>query len=101
MKNAPQAPSRRGAPSNAVGWGAKTRSGRGRRLRPREAGERPLGLLTGRTRPMSNEEEDQLVGALAELLADWLADHPDRLPVGLRSARECGLVDGTRPKEQP
>ena len=65
--------------------------------------DRPLRLLAGHTRPMSGEEERQLVAALAELLADWLAAHPERRPSGLRSTPECDLVDrdGPRAQEQP
>lgn len=47
------------------------------------ARERPLRLLAGRTLPMSEDERARLTGALAELLADWLTSHPERLPRGL------------------
>ena len=49
---------------------------------------------------MTEVEEEQLVNALAELLTDWLAAHPDRLPAGLRPGAQCGLVDQTTTKEQ-
>jgi hypothetical protein len=39
--------------------------------------EKPLRLLPGKTRAMTDSEETQLVDALSELLADWLADHPN------------------------
>jgi hypothetical protein len=32
---------------------------------------------------MTDSEETQLVDALSELLADWLADHPKSLSVGV------------------
>jgi hypothetical protein len=64
------------------------------------AADRPLQLLAGHTRPMTEVEEEQLVNALAELLTDWLAAHPDRLPDGLRPGAQCGLVDQTTTKEQ-
>jgi hypothetical protein len=41
---------------------------------------------------MSEEEHKRLVGALAELLADWLAAHPERRPGALRSTPGSGLV---------
>lgn len=45
--------------------------------------EKPLRLLPGKTRAMTDSEETQLVDALSELLADWLADHPKSLSVGV------------------
>jgi hypothetical protein len=65
-----------------------------------KAEDRPLRLRAGHTRPMTEAEERELVSALAELLTDWLAAHPDRLPAGLRSRPRSGLVDGTQAKEQ-
>jgi hypothetical protein len=65
------------------------------------AGDRPLRLLVGRTRAMSEEEHRRLVGALAELLADWLVAHPERRPGALRSTPGSGLVQGPRAQEQP
>jgi hypothetical protein len=56
-------------------------------------GEPPPRLLEGHTPPMGGEEHKRLITALAELLADWLAKHPERRPAGLRSARGSGLVD--------
>jgi len=50
---------------------------------------------------MNEEEHDSLVGALAELLADWLTTHPERRPAGLRSTPEPGLVKRTQAQEQP
>ncbi|HEV3321488.1 MAG TPA: hypothetical protein VG147_04775 [Solirubrobacteraceae bacterium] len=58
-------------------------------------------LLVGRTRAMSEEEHRRLVGALAELLADWLVAHPERRPGALRSTPGSGLVQGPRAQEQP
>jgi len=49
---------------------------------------------------MTEAEERELVSALAELLTDWLAAHPDRPPAGLRSRPRSDLVDGTQAKEQ-
>jgi hypothetical protein len=50
---------------------------------------------------MTSGEEQQLVDALAELLAVWLAAHPDRLPDGLRSRLKRDLLVGNRTEEQP
>jgi hypothetical protein len=50
---------------------------------------------------MREDEQRRLVAALAELLADWLTAHPERLPSSLRSGRECGLVDVPHAEEQP
>jgi hypothetical protein len=61
----------------------------------------PLRLLPGRTRPMSCEQEQQLVGSLAELLVDWIEAHPGGLPEGLRSSRRSDLDGCSRPEEQP
>jgi len=63
--------------------------------------DRPLRLLVGRTRPMSEPEYGRLVAALAELLADWLGDHPERLPSDLRTAASSDLLDGPDAKEKP
>jgi bifunctional ADP-heptose synthase (sugar kinase/adenylyltransferase) len=60
-----------------------------------------LRLLTGRTRPMSSEQERQLVSSLAELLVDWIETHPGGLPEGLRSSLRSDLDGCSRPKEQP
>jgi len=48
--------------------------------------EKPLRLLPGKVRAMTESEETQLVDALSELLADWLENHPERLPASLESA---------------
>lgn len=64
------------------------------------ADDRPLRLLPGKTRAMTSSEEQQLVDALAELLAVWLAAHPDRLPDTLRSRLKRDLLVGTRIEEQ-
>lgn len=61
--------------------------------------DQPLRLLPGRTRLMSEQQRSQLVDALAELLTDWLREHPERLPASLRSTPRSGLVDGTRTEE--
>jgi hypothetical protein len=66
-----------------------------------KAEDRPLRLLPGKTRAMTSGEEQQLVDALAELLAVWLAAHPDRLPDSLRSRLKRDLLVGTRTEEQP
>jgi hypothetical protein len=50
---------------------------------------------------MNSAEEERLIDALAELLADWLGAHPEKLPAGLRSAPSSGLLDGPRAQEQP
>ncbi len=50
---------------------------------------------------MTSDEEQQLVDALAELLAVWLAARPDRLPDSLRSRLKRDLLVGTRTEEQP
>jgi len=50
---------------------------------------------------MSEAEEQELVDALADLLADWLVAHPDQMPDALRSGRKPDLLEGTRAKEQP
>jgi len=63
--------------------------------------DRPLRLRAGYTRPMSEAEEQELVDALADLLADWLVAHPDQMPDALRSGRKPDLLEGTRAKEQP
>lgn len=47
-----------------------------------------LRLRPGRGRLMSQGEQEQLVSALTELLCDWLAEHPGRLPSRLRSHRQ-------------
>ena len=47
--------------------------------------DRELKLLPGHTRVMTSDEEDELVSALAELLADWLGRHPDQAAVIRRS----------------
>ena len=39
---------------------------------PKKGAQAPLTLLPGYTRPMSSEEERQLVEALAELLVEWV-----------------------------
>jgi hypothetical protein len=50
---------------------------------------------------MDGEEHKRLIAVLAELLADWLAKHPERGPASLRSARGSGLVDSHETEEQP
>jgi hypothetical protein len=63
--------------------------------------DRPLRLRAGHTRPMTEVEEQELVDALAELLADWLVAHPDQMPDALRSGGKPDLLEGTRTEEQP
>ena len=46
----------------------------------------PIRLLPGRTRPMSREQEQRLVRALAELLVEWIEAHPERASRRLRTA---------------
>ncbi len=86
------------AQSHAAGIGAarKPRRGCGGPTQ-----DRPLRLLAGRTRPMSDQERARLVDALAELLTDWLAAHPETLFSVLKSSPACGLVYGPERKEQP
>jgi hypothetical protein len=67
--------------------GAARRPRRGEQCQTAAACE--LRLRPGRTRLMSQGEQEQLVSALAELLCDWLAEHPDRLPSRLRSHRQA------------
>jgi hypothetical protein len=62
--------------------------------------DRPLRLLVGRTRTMSGEEQDRLLAALGELLADWFAEHPDRRPNCLRSGEGPALVHEHDTQEQ-
>jgi hypothetical protein len=50
---------------------------------------------------MSTQEQQRLVGALAELLADWLTAHPERLPSNMRAATTPRLLDEPDTKEQP
>ncbi len=52
----------------------------------------PIRLLPGRTLPMSREQEQGLVRALAELLVEWIEARPERLPSRLRTGRGCDLV---------
>ncbi len=61
------------------------------RPRPETDSQTPIRLLPGRTLPMSREQERRLVRALAELLAEWLEAHPERLPASLRTGRGCDL----------
>jgi hypothetical protein len=49
---------------------------------------------------MTREQEQQLVEALAELLAEWVETHPGLLPAGLRSPSGSDLDAGPRSKEQ-
>ena len=63
--------------------------------------DRPLRLLPGRTRPMSEDERTRLVGALAELLADWLQAHQERLPSSLRSPANPDLMDPSPRAQEP
>jgi hypothetical protein len=62
---------------------------------------RPLRLLAGRSRAMTAQEQQLLVGGLAELLADWLSANPGRLPARLRAAGSPDLMDQPDAKEQP
>jgi hypothetical protein len=62
---------------------------------------RPLRLLVGRSRAMSAQEQQLLVGGLAELLADWLTANPKRLPARLRAAGSPDLMDQPDAKERP
>jgi hypothetical protein len=82
---------------------ARTARGAGRRharSRPETDSEAPLRLLPGRTLPMNREQEQRLVRALAELLAEWIEAHPEGLPAGLRTGRGCDLDGCSRAKEQ-
>jgi len=72
-----------------------------RRTRRDTGADVPLRLLPGETRPMTCEEERQLVEALAELLVEWVEARPERLPAGLRTGRGCDLDGCSRAKEQP
>jgi hypothetical protein len=60
------------------------------------ARDRQLCLRTSKTRGMSEKERERLVGALAELLCDWITEHPEKLPARLRSGRGRDVEDGTR-----
>jgi hypothetical protein len=91
------------APNRRRGATAAESVGKPRRRRPgpEKGAQAPLTLLPGRTRPMSSEEERQLIEALAELLVEWVEARPERLPKGLRTGRGCDLDGCSRAKEQP
>ncbi len=74
------------------------RRGRGGR-RDRRA-DVPLRLLAGSTRPMSGQEQRELVQALAELLVEWVEAHPQPAPKGLKTSGGSDLDGCSRPKEQ-
>lgn len=63
--------------------------------------DRSLRLRAGHTRVMTEAEEQELVDALADLLADWLVAHPDQMPDALRSRPKPDLLEGTQTEEQP
>jgi hypothetical protein len=73
----------------------------GRRAGRDTGTDAPVRLLAGSTRPMSSEEETQLVEALRELLVEWVEARPQRLPKGLRMGRGCDLDGCSQAKEQP
>jgi hypothetical protein len=79
---------------DAQDYGSATEGIRKRHRHPRRdtGADAPLRLLPGKTRPMTGEEERQLVEALAELLVEWVEARPERLPAGLRTGRGCDLV---------
>jgi hypothetical protein len=84
-----------------AGGRADTLRQRRRARGPAAEKDAPLRLLPGKTRPMTGEEEQQLVEALAELLVEWVEARPERLPAGLRTGRGCDLDGCSRAKEQP
>jgi hypothetical protein len=61
----------------------------------------PIRLLPARALPMSREQEQGLVCALAELLVEWIEARPERLPSSLRTGQRCDLDGCSRAKEQP
>jgi hypothetical protein len=88
---------------DAQGRSSATQGSRKRRRRGRldTGADVSLRLLPGKTRPMTGEEERQLVEALAELLVEWVEARPEWLPAGLRTGRGCDLDGCSRAKEQP
>jgi hypothetical protein len=90
------------ASKDAHGRRRPTRSTRKGRGAPRRDADRdaPLRLLPARMRPMSREQEQQLVVSLGELIVELIEADPSGLE-GLRTGRRSDLDGCSRAKEQP